>query len=73
MYNTLNADENQLVTHISRWGSTGYPVHPVGSAWSWSFLTLNTPLLFRSKKAASQDFEEYHQSLLIRAGKSKAA
>jgi hypothetical protein len=58
----LSEDERGLMTHISRWGSEGYPVRKVGSKhWAWGpFRSINgAPVCFPTKKQAVESFEKY--------------
>ena len=68
MYTNLTEDENALLTHISMWGSTGYPVRKLGRGWTWEFRSIKSaPGVFTTKKDAIASFEAYHQMLIDRA------
>ena len=72
----LSEDERGLMTHISRWGSDGYPVHKVGSKhWVWGpFRSINgAPVCFPTKKQAVESFEKYMDSLRERYGYERQA
>lgn len=61
----LTSYERDLMTHISRFGASGYPVIRVGKSWSWSFRDdIASAKSFPTKKAAIASFEAYHQSLI---------
>ena len=60
----LTTDERDLITHISMWGSTGYPINRIGGRWSWSYRSISHPSMFKSKKAAIESFEAFHELLL---------
>lgn len=67
----LTEDEKSLMTHISRFGSDGYPVAKVGSHhWVWGpFRSIKgAPVVFPTKKQAVQSFENYMDSLRARLG-----
>jgi hypothetical protein len=64
---SLSDDERALLTHVSRWGSDGYPVAKVGSHhWTWGPWRgiQGPPVVFKTKRAAVQSFEAYHAILL---------
>ncbi len=65
---SVTADERDLLTHVSRWGSDGYPVKRVGSRhWSWSYRdSINTPAVYKTKREAVASFEAYHSMILDR-------
>jgi hypothetical protein len=54
----LTEREHQTLTHWSRWGSTGYPVHKLGRGW-----TIDSPVaqgfgVFKTKREAVARWEE---------------
>lgn len=55
----LSEDEAGLLTHISRWGSDGYPVRRLARRWTWEFRSLRAPTLYRTKGQAVAAFEGY--------------
>jgi hypothetical protein len=56
----LVEDEQSLVTHISRWGSDGYPIKKAGRRhWTWSYRSLEAPVLYPTKTKATAAFEAY--------------
>jgi hypothetical protein len=55
----LSEDDRALVTHITMWGSDGYPIRKVGSRWDWSYRSLSAPILYRTKRDAVAAFETY--------------
>jgi hypothetical protein len=63
----ISQNEKDLLGHISRWGSDGYPVRKVGnSKWIWFefFGCEGAPTVYKTKRAAFTAFETYHQILL---------
>lgn len=56
----LLEDERALMTHVTMFGSDGYPVARVGSRhWSWSFRSLSSPRVFPTKREATASLEAY--------------
>jgi len=58
----ITEDERALLTHISRWGSSGYPVSKCGSHhWTWGpFLSIQgPPVVFPRKRDAIESFEKF--------------
>jgi hypothetical protein len=66
----LTRDERDLLTHISRFGSDGYPVGKVGSMWRWSYRDTHSERAYTSKKQATQNFEQYLETLRRRDGEA---
>ena len=64
----LTLDERDLLQHIMRWGSDGYPVQKLGSRWIFSWRSIQTPTLYRTKREATEAFERYHEVLLYLSG-----
>lgn len=63
----ITADESDMLTHVSRWGSDGYPVKKVGSRhWSWDWCGKGCPTVFPTKREAVASFERYHEMVLDR-------
>jgi hypothetical protein len=64
----ISEDERDLLTHVSMWGSDGYPVTKVGSRhWTWSWRgSVNCPVVFPTKRQAVASFESYYAILLDR-------
>ena len=60
----LTPDEAALCTHISRFGSDGYPVRKLGREWTWDFRSLKAPTLYDRKWKAIEAFETFHLILL---------
>ena len=58
--------ERALMTHITRWGSDGYPVYKCGSKhWAWGRTGVNgPPVVFPTKRAAIASFERFYDVLL---------
>ncbi len=48
----ISKDEKALLTHISMWGSDGYPVQQISGGWAWGpwRSIKGSPLIFPSKK-----------------------
>ena len=68
MYANLSEDENALLTHVSMWGSDGYPVRKLGHGWTWSFRGIKgPPVITKTKRAAVKSFVAYYAILLDRA------
>ena len=61
----LTTDERDLLTHISMWGSDGYPVKKLGPKWTWSYRSISgPPVLFKTRRGAVASFEAFHQVLI---------
>jgi hypothetical protein len=65
----LTEGENQLLQHISRWGSDGYPVHKLGRKWTVDsmFGAGGFPTTFKTKREAVARFEAYYTLLVDRS------
>lgn len=37
----------------------GYPIKKLGSKWTWSFRSISAPVLFKTKRAATDSFVAY--------------
>lgn len=62
---TITEDERFILTHISRFGSAGYPVKKVGSRhWTWGYRDKNCNVTFPTKREAVASFERHHNYLL---------
>jgi len=61
----LEAEWNWL-QHISRWGSSGYPVRKLGRKWQFDrmYNAGGCPSLFTTKRAAVERVELYYDMLL---------
>jgi hypothetical protein len=55
----LSDDDRALMTHISLWGSTGYPVRRLGSRWTWDYRSLSAPGVYKTRREAVAAFETY--------------
>ena len=57
----ISEDEQALMTHISRFGSDGYPVRRVGSRhWAWDYRGIKgPPVCFPTKRQAVASFEAF--------------
>ena len=62
----ISEDERALLTHISMWGSDGYPIRKLGRKWAWGpFRSVEgPPVLYRTKREAVASFEAFHRVLL---------
>ncbi len=62
----ISDNERELLAHISRWGSDGYPVVRAGKRWIWHefYGVKGAPTVYRTKKEAVAAFEVFHQILL---------
>lgn len=62
----LTDDERDLLTHVSLWGSDGYPISKVGSRhWAWSFRSIEgPPVVFPTRRQAVESFERFHAILV---------
>lgn len=66
-YKCLSDDENDLLNHVSMWGSEGYPIQHIGRGWTWRYRSISgPPVSFKTKKLAVEHFELYHSILLDR-------
>jgi hypothetical protein len=67
----LNQNETDILNHICRWGSDGYPITKLGNGrWVWHefYGIKGAPIVYRTKREAWAAFEAYHASLLERSG-----
>lgn len=64
----LTDGEAELLCHISRWGSDGYPIERVGRSWHWrTWRTVRgSPIVYKTKRAATEAFEAWHDLALRR-------
>ena len=64
----LSEDEAALMCHITRWGSSGYPIQRVGRRWHWidCLGVRGSPISYRTKKAATEAFEGWYALALER-------
>ncbi len=62
----LTEDELGLITHVSRWGSDGYPIQKQGRKWTWGAWrsVKGPPVLYATKREAIAAFERFHEILL---------
>jgi len=49
------------MTHVSMWGSDGYPVRKLGRGWTWGpwRSVKGPPTVFQTKRAAVASFEAF--------------
>ena len=64
----LNEDERGLLTHLSMWGSDGYPVRKLGRKWTWGFRSLDAPVCYATKREAWTAFEAFYDVLVDASG-----
>lgn len=71
MENPLSEDEQFVLNHYSRWGSTGYPIHK--GKWGAKRWWINGirglgsfPIPFATKREAQKQWERYIQTLIDR-------
>lgn len=64
----LTDDEAALLTHITRWGSDGYPIEKLGRKWVWRQWrgVKGSPVLYKTKKEAVAVFELWQELVLER-------
>ena len=62
----LTDDEKQLLGHVTRWGSDGYPIRKYSKGWMWGpFLSIQgPPVVFKTKREAIASFEAFEQVLI---------
>lgn len=61
----ITEDERALLTHISMWGSSGYPVQKVGRSWHWRDWrsVKGAPTVYKTKREAVEAFERFRDIL----------
>jgi hypothetical protein len=62
----ITDDERALLTHISRWGSDGYPIQKFkGGKWTWGpFRSVKgPPAVFKTRREAVESFERFLEVL----------
>lgn len=66
----MTDDQRALLTHLSLWGSDGYPVRRSGRVWVWGpwRSIQGSPIVYKTKKAAVAAFEAYYDHLRELAG-----
>lgn len=60
----LTDDERSLLTHVTMWGSDGYPVCKVGRGWTWGYRGIKGPVVFKTKREAVASFEAFEAVLI---------
>ena len=61
----ITDDERALLTHVTRWGSDGYPVRKSGRGWTWSYRSIQgPPVVFKTKREAVVSFEAFEDVLI---------
>ena len=57
----LTADERKLMTHMSMWGSDGYPLRKLGRGWIVQGVRGlgSFPKVYKTKKEAASMWERY--------------
>lgn len=71
----LTDDERWLLNHLAMFGSSAYPVHPIGRRWSWGPVRSirGLPTTLATKREAVASFEAYYESLRRRYGAERYA
>ena len=69
MYATLSKGENEWLTHMSRWGSDGYPICKRGRGWVFerAYGVGGAPTVFKTKRAAVTQCELFYDILRDKA------
>jgi len=63
----ISEDERALLTHITMWGSDGYPITKLrnGHGWYWNYRSIKgPPVIFKTRKAAVASFEAFEGILI---------
>lgn len=53
----LSEDNAFIMGHVDHFGSAGYPIVKRGRGWTWEYLRVSTPTIFRTKRACIANFE----------------
>ncbi len=55
----ITEDEENLLAHVVRWGSAGYPIRKLGRGWVWGpFRSVQgPPIIFKTKREATAHLE----------------
>ena len=64
----LAPDEERLLTHISRFGSDGYPVEKIAGRWIWRYCSLSAPVVYKTRRECTAAFEAFHGMLIAIKG-----
>jgi hypothetical protein len=69
MYATLNKGENEWLTHMSPWGSDGYPIRKLGRGWTYErfYGVGGAPIVFKTKREATAACELFYEILRDKA------
>jgi hypothetical protein len=60
MSRPISEDERALMTHVTMWGSDGYPVRKLGRGWTWDYRSIKgPPIVYRTKRAAVTQLESF--------------
>ena len=62
----LSDDECGLLNHVIMFGSDGYPVHKLGTKWTWGPWRgiKGPPTVWKTKREAVASFEQYEDILI---------
>lgn len=61
----LTDDERSLLTHVTRFGSDGYPIRKLSRGWVWSYRGIaGSPSVFKTRRAAVASFEAFYLVLI---------
>lgn len=72
----LTMGESDLLAHVSRWGSDGYPIQKCrGGRWIWTemFGIKGAPVVYKTKREVTQAIENYLDVLRDRHGEAVRA
>lgn len=70
---TIEPGRRKLLSHVSRWGSDGYPVHKLGSGWTWGNDDVHgPPVAFKTKREAVASFERFYEIMVNESGAESA-
>ncbi len=71
---TITPAERSLMTHVSMWGSDGYPIQKLKSGWTWGTSEVaGPPVVFKTKREATESFERFHDILIDAYGEEAQA
>lgn len=59
MTRALTDEERRLLSHVLMFGSDGYPIAKVRGGWIIDHPAAHFPAVFRTKRAATEQFERY--------------
>lgn len=66
--------ERSLMTHVSMWGSDGYPITKLKRGWIWGTSEVKgPPVVFKTKRECVESFERFHDVLIAAYGEEAQA